>query len=118
MTKYNGDPPHIVRAKGLLTEALQRRTVAAATEYQKPAGVISILDILAAEASLSAAQREFDEYQRGDQHMHETLDATGRKGLAVDNLRAEFLEEKRAKIEKRRTELATITRRWIAGSEK
>lgn len=114
MTTYKGDPPHIARAKALLSEALQRRATDA---YTKPSGCVSILDIHSAESALASAQNELEEYQRSDSHMFETVNAEGKKGLAISPLRGDMLQQKQDKVAKRRRELAAITRAWIAGTE-
>jgi hypothetical protein len=105
------DPPHIARAKALLTQALEQRRN---TEPIGPTGVVTVSQIIAAENALAAAQQELREYQYGDSHMHETVDASGRTGIAVSELRAAMLDHKREAVSKRRSELAAITRAWIA----
>jgi hypothetical protein len=111
------EPAHITHAKRLLTEAIQRRTENREYSGEKPTGVVCLSDIQRAEAALAAAQEDLREYQRGDDHMFETLNAAGGKGLAVGELRAEMLQQKQDKVAKRHRELNATIRAWLAGTE-
>jgi len=106
------EPEHIRRAKRLISEAIQRTN-----ESGKPTGVTTLADIQRCEAALAYAQEDLAEYTRSDAHMHETVDAEGRKGLAVGSLRADMLEHKRDRVTKRRDELKAIKRQWLSGIE-
>ncbi len=100
------DPPHIVKAKQLLS---QRATVATL----KPLGVVTVADILDAERSLAAAQAELRDYQAGTDGMRETLDRSGAKGLVVEQGRFEKLSRLESRVNARRLELAHTKRAWL-----
>jgi hypothetical protein len=113
LSKYESEA--VRRAKAILASA-----TSATSEYspsEKPSGCVCLADIAQAERNLYLAQQDLAEYQRSDAHMHETLSADGRKGLAVGSLRGEVLEQKQDLVAKRRRELAGTIRAWIAGTE-
>lgn len=110
MTKYEGDPPHIRRAKELLTQALERHS------QKTPSTRVTLAEIFDAEQAVSDAEASLQAFQEGDSNLRQAISPEGVVSVVVERGRAEKLETLRAAVQRRYQELARVKRQWLAGS--
>jgi hypothetical protein len=102
---------HIEKAKRLLAEYQQQR--AADQDLPKPAGMISLTDVLAAEQRVCDAERALAEFSASDAGQRPTLDRSGVVGTVIERHRLDTIERLQTKVEMARRSLAATKRDWI-----